>query len=434
MKWTLALLTLASCASLPPTTWVAEESKAEALRREGPLDLDELITVALERQPDLRAASERIAQAQARVDEATSAFYPRILARLSYARTDHPSQAFAMIVARRDFSPTLDINDPGATDHLRPELVATFPLFRGGADAARREAALLGVDAAELERSAIRNALVAAVTDAYYAWLSVLEQVGVANASVTAVGTELEEARKRHEAGAALKSDVLSLEVRLAAALEQQLVARLGVDHAVAALRLLLALRPGEPLEIDPAPPPSRAGRGGRRPEIDAARTIVAMREREVAAEWAAHLPRVDAFGSYGWDSGEENWAFGIAIDLDLFTGFATSARVTAARARLAEARALEERVERAVEHEIRSAELDLRAAGERVRVNETALRAAEEAFRMVREQYAAGTVTVTRYLEAEAARTDVRSRVIAARYDVRRAEARLLRAKGEWR
>jgi outer membrane protein TolC len=59
---------------------------------------------------------------------------------------------------------------------------------------------------------------------------------------------------------------------------------------------------------------------------------------------------------------------------------------------------------------------------------------AAEEALRLVREQYQAGSATVTRYLEAEAALADARSRSISAWTDARRAEGALRKAIGGWK
>jgi outer membrane protein TolC len=66
--------------------------------------------------------------------------------------------------------------------------------------------------------------------------------------------------------------------------------------------------------------------------------------------------------------------------------------------------------------------------------VTEKAVAAAEEALRLVREQYQAGTATVTRYLEAEAALADARSRAISSRTDVRRSGAELRKAIGGWK
>jgi outer membrane protein TolC len=149
----------------------------------------------------------------------------------------------------------------------------------------------------------------------------------------------------------------------------------------------------------------------------------------------------VDAYASYGQDAPDlefsgrqDNWAFGFSVDLPLFSGFRTQARVASAERRLGEARAMEDKVRLGVEQEVRIALLHREEARERINVTEKAVSAAEEALRLVRDQYQAGTATVTRYLEAEAALADARSRSIAGRTEVRRAEGELRKAVGGWK
>jgi len=436
--------------SAPPVP--APEPAPTPAAPSGPLTLERAITLAFGRNPNLRAAAERIEAARARAGEAASAFYPQVAVRSSYVRTDNPAQAFGMIVSQRRFSPTLDVNDPDITENYRSEVVGYINLFRGGQDWANESAAIHGARATALERSAIRNALGEAVVSTWYAILGAREQVEVARASVQAVESELAEARKRFEAGALLKSDVLSLEVRLAAAREGHVRARNAVQTAVEGLRLLLAAASGETLELDPRPPAEDAGpaatlqealgRAAReRPEIQAAAALAESRRLEMEAERAAWLPRVDAFGGWGydhytyeWDHDQDNWTLGVVVEMDVFNGFRTVERARAAERRLGEARALQDKVRLEIEGEVKTAQLALEDARERVGVTEKSLAAAEEALRLVGEQYKAGTATVTRYLEAEAALADARSRAIAARYDVRRAEGRMKKAVGFWK
>jgi len=415
------------------------------------LTLDEAVALAFERNPDVRAAAERIGEAQARVGEATAAFFPQVSTRLAYARTDNPSQAFGMILAQRRFSFDTDFNNPGPTQDVRPEITAALPLFHGGQDYERRAAAQLGAEAARWEQAAVRNALGDAVGAAYYALLAGPEQVEVTRVSIEAVDSALAQARLRVAAGAALKSDVLSLDVRLAAAREAHVRAQNGVELARTGLRLLLALPPEAPLEVmaasdgpEPVLPASFADALeqalSKRPEIQAAQSQVSMREHEVKVEKAAYLPRVNAVASYAQDAPnlelahrQDNWIVGATAELDLFSGFQTRERVRAAERRLAEAREAARKARLEVERDVKSASLGLEEARQRAQVTEAAVASGDEALRLVQEQYRVGAATITRYLEAEVARTDARARAIAAGYDARRAEAGLRRALGYW-
>jgi outer membrane protein TolC len=416
-----------------------------------PLTIDEAVGIALTENPDARAAAERIGQAQARLGEATAAFYPRVDGRIVFARTDNPAQAFAMILNQRKFSFDLDFNNPGPTQDVRPEVVGAFPIFRGGQDYFRRQAATLGVEAAQLERLAVRNALTEAVIDAFHALLAAPQMADSARASVTAVRTALDHARAGLEAGTVLKSDVLSLETRLAEARESELRATNAIELARTGLRTLLGLPPDHALDVTPpagvasVAVPATADEAVRRatadrPEVAAAARQVAMRERELQAERAGYLPTIDIVGGYGNDSSDfqlshatDSWLVGATAELNLFSGFRTREKVRAAEHQLGEARQVERRTRLAVEREAQSAFLSYGEARQRDGVSQSGVAAAAAALRLVEEQYRAGTVTVTRYLEAEAARSAAQSRAIAARYDVRRAEAALQKAIGAW-
>ncbi|MBX3024217.1 TolC family protein [bacterium] len=424
---------------------------AAAVAAAQPLSIEEAVGLALRDNPDARAAAERIGEAEARLGEATAAFYPRVDGRIVFARTDNPAQAFGMILNQRKFSFDLDFNNPGPTQNVRPEIVGAFPIFRGGQDYFRRQAAALGVEAAKLERLAVRNGLTEAVIDAFYALVAAPQLAESAGASVRAVGAALDHARTGFDAGTVLKSDVLSLETRLAESREQQLRASNAIELARTGLRTLLGQPAGRSLEI--APPPRDAAPAlpdtleaalaratAARPELAAAGRQVAMRERELEAERAAYLPTIDIVGGYGNDSADfqlshntDSWLVGATAELNVFSGFRIRERVRAAEHELASAREVERRTRLDIEREAQNAFLSYGEARQRDDVSQAGLAAADAALRLVEEQYRAGTVTVTRYLEAEAARSAARSRAIVARYDVRRAEAALQKAIGAW-
>jgi outer membrane protein TolC len=164
------------------------------------------------------------------------------------------------------------------------------------------------------------------------------------------------------------------------------------------------------------------------------------MREREVKAERAGYLPTIDVVGGYGNDSSDfslsdntDSWLVGATAEINIFSGFRTREKVRAAEHQLAQAHEIERRTRLEVEREAQNAFLSYGEARERDAVSRAGLTAAEAALRLVEDQYRSGTVTVTRYLEAEAARSAAQSRAIVSRYDVRRAEAALQKAIGAW-
>ncbi len=418
--------------------------------RSRPLALEEAIDLAFAQNPDLAAAAARIGEAEARVAEAAASFYPQVTARAEYTYSDNPALAFSNIVAQRRFNFGMNINQPGWVSNFRPEIAGAWNLYRGGQDAALKRAAELGVEAAELERSALRNRLAAAVTAAYYAVLSAPRQAEVAHRSVETVARELDHTRAKVEEGMALKADVLSLEVRATEAYESELKARNAMELSRSALKTLLGAGEMPEFREIETPLPNPEGNFGKlldlalnqRPETQAATHQVRIREQELEAAKGGHLPRVNAYAAYGQNSrspadfsfNRDNGSIGISAEVDLFSGGAVSARIDAAERRVVEAQAVEQRTRLEIEDELRQAHSSLSEALQRLKVAEAGADSAEEALRLVGEQYRGGTATVTRYLEAETGRANAALRAILARYQIRVAEAQLRKALGDWR
>ena len=417
--------------------------------------LDQAIDYALSNNPDLQIASERISQAESQLGVALSAFYPQVSAKVSYDHSNNPAQVFSMIVAQREFNSNSinTINNPGYRQNFRPEIIGKLSLFRGGQDYQNSRAAELGISMAEFERSSVRNALIEAVTASYYAYLAAQEADKVAKDSISAITSELKQTKLKHEAGTVLKSDVLSLEVKLAEAQEDQIRAANGIELAKTGIATLLGLTADQAFNVAAASsklpvPKSTASFNellelamAQRPEVKAAANKVEIAQAKLKSEQGAYLPKADAYVSYGqnsqtpgFHSDKDNVTAGVSVEMDLFSGLETKNRVSAAERKAAEARETERKTKLAIEQEVKTAFLKLEEALARLRVTEASVAAADEALRLVNEQRRAETVTVTRYIEAEAAGNKARSNTIAAHYDALSAEAALKKAIGDWK
>ncbi len=417
--------------------------------------LKQAVDHALANNPDLQIAIERIGHAEAQLGIALSAFYPQITARASYEHSNNPAQVFSMILSQRDFNANSiqDINNPGYRQNFRPEIVGKLSLFRGGQDYHHSKAAELGIDAAEFERSSVHNALIEAVTISYYTYLAALEAQKVAQDSIVAITSELNQTKLRYEAGTALKSDVLSLEVKLAETQDAEIRAANSIELSKTSIANLLGLPSNQAFTIlspssiliKPKLTDSFSNLLAlallERPEIKAAAKQVQIREHQLKIEQGAYLPKADAFVSYGQNSQHpgfsgqrDNVTVGVAVEMNLFSGFNTKQRISAAERKLAEVRETERKTRLAIEQEVKIAFLKLEEALARLRVTEASVRAADEALRLVNEERRAGMVTVTRYIESEVAKNKAQSNSIAAHYDALNAETALKKAIGDWK
>lgn len=394
----------------------------------------------------------RIDQADAQLGQAMAGFFPQIKTSLSYQYSNNPAQAFSMLISERrlNFAGT-DFNHPGFVEDYRPSVTASYSLFRGGQDYYQSQAAKLGIETSELEKSATRNRLLSNVTAAYYGELAAIDAHQISQRSIEAVQSELEQSRVRFEAGALLKSDVLSLEVQLAEANEADIQTANAIEMAQTMLKTLLGLSAQDAFAINenltaplPNAPPvfdellNQAL--SSHPELKAAEKRVAIAEKQLSVAQAAHLPRADAYVNYGSDSknltyssNRDNVSAGVMVEMDIFTGFATQEKIKKAEHELTAAQEGARQTRLRIENQIKSAQLRLQEALRRIQVSAVAVQAAEEALRLVNEQRQAGVVTVTRYLEAEVARDKAHTRQISSRYDALRAEAELKQATGFW-
>ncbi|MEW6273401.1 MAG: TolC family protein [Thermodesulfobacteriota bacterium] len=422
---------------------------AEASAPQGPLTAAEAVRLALVRNPDLRMAEARIAQARARLAESNSSFLPRVSADLTYLHGDAPSAYLFKRIDARSLPPNVDFNDPGSFSNLEGGLGLVWNLWNGGRDLLGRWSADAALAASGLARDAAGNALVAAVVATYLDARATRELGTADDASVATMESQVAESRAKVEGGGALRSDLLSLEVRLAEAREQRFRSETAERLALAALRELLALPADAPLELAdadydvgtlPATFADALAQAYRsRPEAAIARRAVERARIELASARRAYLPRVDVISRFyadvpvdlGFDVKDPNYTVAVALSFDVFDGGAREAAVASARAALDELTEADRKALLAVAREVETAYLRLDESRARYQVAAQAVDAADETLQLVEVQYRGGAATVTRYLEAESARARARTAKIQARLDLERAKVEAQRAIG---
>ena len=417
-------------------------------------NLQQAIDYALVHNPKLQIMQDKIGQAEAQLGIALSSFYPSIKTSLSYEHSDRPAQAFMMTINQRrlDFSPSTDFNNPGGADNYRPEVSASYSLFRGGQDYYQSKAAELGVETATLEKSAARNRLIQFISSTFYAHLASIEADKVAKRSIEAVEDELKQSQIRYEAGTVLKSDVLSLKVQLAEAQDSKIQTANAIELTKIGLKNLLGLSAREPFNIDSSDhwslPEANSSfddllnlATAQRPETLAAKKRIAIAQHQLDAARGAYLPTADAYLAYGSDSknldfntNRDNVTAGVMVEMDIFSGFRDNEKLKKAEHQLAIAKKTAKQVQLDIENAVKTAHLNLLEALARVKVTSSSVEAAEEALRLVNEQRKSGMVTVTRYIEAEVARDKSHARNISAHLDALRAESELNQAIGNWK
>lgn len=432
----------------PPEPVAAEAPRPPPDPAEGPLTAAEAVEVALERNPDLKEAAARVEMALASLDAAHAALRPVLGADLSYLGGDAPSAYLGKTIDAHDLPAGVNFNDPGTFGYWEVGTTLRWNLWRGGRDRLGVWASESGLQAAEAQREAVRNGLVAGVVAAVLDVRAAKELEAADDASIRSVEAQVDETRVRVESGQSLRSDLLSLEVRLAEAKERKIRTDVARRLVTVALRRLLAWPDGMPLELSdegypvrdlPATvPEALAVAYTHRGEVAAARRAVERARIEVESARRAYSPSLDLEARwYGddeqWNFAEDggNWLVGLALSFDFYDGGRRRANVRAAQAVLEQIEEADRRALLVVAQDVEMAYLRLEEARARLDVASQAVGASEESLDLVEKQYRGGTATVTRYLEAEAARTQARTARIRAALDVERAQVDAARALG---
>ena len=373
--------------------------------------------------PDARLAQQRIVAAQAGLEQANAAFWPRVQLQSSYSASDNPMLAFGSILNQRAYNSSLNFNDVPTVDDFNARGLVTVPLYAGGKNTATRKAASANTEAAKQDNAAVQNALGYEVARAFYSVLKTRQFIRAAEAGVNSFEANLAVAKKRLDGGTLLKSGVLDIEVRLAQAREDLVRARNANALAIRALRNLLGIETGE-FEVADTAPTTRAPDSGDfsgRPELTAASHRERAAQEQVTAAKGSYLPRVSAFGSldydYGWkyENGGGSYTAGALLQWDVWDGKLTRAKVREANANLESSREEQRKLRLALDLEVEQARLELKAANERLSVTEQAVAQAAESAGLTRARFEQELALPKDTIDAETA-------LVAAR--VRRAEA----------
>ena len=413
-----------------------------------PLAVEDAIKIALSNNLDIKMAKSRVETAEAELKKTQALFMPTLTLFSEYLTGDAPSAYLFKTIDQRDLPAGTDFNDPGSFTNLETGIMARINLFRGGRDGLTTRMAGSDLRTAGAMAGEVENQIVSMVIRLFFSVLKAGEYVAIAEESVATVTEQLRIMEVRFRGGGVLKSDILSLEVRVAEARKHLVQSRNLFSTTLNALTTLLSLEPLETLNLatDCECPVALPGGYeeavdkalGTRPEMIRAMERVKKAGLGIKAARSAYLPVVDLAGRYYLDSDDldyaasrDNYTAAMTLQWDLFTGLTTGQEILQARQELTRALAFQQLMRLRILKELRNAFLDLEDATERLGVAETSVAMADETLILVKKRYQGGSDTVTRYLESELARNRARINLSAAFYDRKIAQSEIARAMG---
>lgn len=330
----------------------------------------------------------------------------------------------------------------------------TQPLFDWAAWQNYEQAQLL-VQMSESRLDQARQDLILRVSRAYFDVLAAQDDLTFIGAQKNAISQQLESAKRNFEIGTATITDTYEAQARYDLADAQQIQAESQLDLARSALRQLIGESPGAlvPLRTDvevSAPQPTRIEDWITQADTQNPTVIQSLLNTEVAARGidiakAGHYPTVALTASlsrnvdghattqYGTilPRGTTSRVAGVQVQVPVFSGFATTSRVTQSVAIREQARADLEAARRSVSQATRQAYLGVTSGLSQIRALQAAERSSRSALEANQTGYEVGVRINIDVLDAQQQLYSTQRDLARARYDALQSSLQLKAAVG---
>lgn len=395
--------------------------------------LAQLTQLALQHNPDTRAAWAAAQAAAADLGIATADYLPSIDANASATRSRSATSSGAPLPRQTRYNANLSVS---------------YLLFDFGARGATRDAARAGLIAANLDQNQAIQNVVLAVEQAYYQLLGLQALELATQQSLTTAEANLEAVKRRVAAGLATVGDVYQVETTVAQARLNLQQAQGQSAGARGALATAAGLAVDTPLALEPWPTQAPIAEvttvveelltraKARRPELIAAQSRVEAAHANRRAAAAGGRPTLSLTGNSGRTRFVDQDDFpqssiGLTLTVPLFNGFRTTYEVRRAEANRAAAEAERDRLYYDVQRQVWEAYYNQRTAAATITNAQALQRSARQAAEVARARYRAGIGTVLEVLSTQTAESQADVQAIQAQLNWYVGVAQLAHALG---
>ena len=410
-----------------PTAGAVTIPIADAIRR------------ALAHNLGVRLAEDAVSQAQSNRATARAALLPDVNGSISETRRKTNLEAFGF-----PLGPTF------------PRVVGPFNVFDARVFASQSLLDLVAINDARAETHLVsaarysfrgaRETVVLVAANLYLQTLAASARADSARAQVDTAQALYAQAQDLRQSGIVAGLDVVRAETRLMGDRQRAIVAANDYEKMKLQLARVMGLAIGQEFvltnDVPEVPVPdmtldealTRAYRD--RPDYLAAQERVKAAESARRAASAEYLPSVHLTADYGTiglqvSSALPTFSVAGAVDVPLFRGGRTQARVSEADAQLRTRKAEAEDLRAGIYNDVRSAFLDLRAGEAELAAATRGRELADLQLTQSRDRFAAGVADNVEVIQAQEAVARAAEQYIAAQYDYSVAKALLARSLG---
>lgn len=400
---------------------------------------------AMENNPQIRSARERVQETEAGLRLAVSAIFPTITGASNlYTKQDASNSAAAFFGGQ-------------PYNIYQVTLTATQPLFDGLGFWNAWAAARKNVDLARLDLEVLERDLSLSLIQAFHTILLNQRRLGHLERNEQLLKEQLETTQRRLRIGRAQKIDVLQVQTQLALLAPQILAARnqaqvsaaqlltlLGLGQSggaqTVAVRGNLALPDWKAWVTAQQAPPLGDEQAPARPELRSNRTLQAQLQDKKGVALAPHLPQVsaifaagnqataraDLFNAYGI-----YWSVGLQISVPLFSGLSFWHTRSVYAAQAAQLEYQEQRLLNDQAFERLQARKNLDLAENQIIAADSAARLARESVTEAQRNYKVATIDTVQLLQTQTSLLQAEISLDQARLDAMVALARMGVAQG---
>jgi outer membrane protein len=414
------------------------------------LSMAEAIHIAVEKNPEIKAAQFQVDAVKSNSVKAQSGFYPQLNFMQSFNRTTNPMWAFGTklnqgVITQADFNP-VSLNDPDAINNFASTFSLSWSIYEGGRTKLGWEQAKQNLCVASLTLERTRQNVIARTAAAYVGLVLSQKNIMVTKQAFETATANLKMIQSRYDSGFVVKSDLLRAMVHIADLEQQHLLAesRFKINEAM----LNASMGSGEANPLNPVTPLTISSeiQGtvdtwidtalSKRPEMENLRLEEDIAKKEIAKSQSGHYPDVNLVGNYEINSEDfsdsaDNYAIGAVVRVNIFSGNHISEETKAAKSMLSRIREMQKSIELGIKVQARKAFLKSKSARERIRVAKIAVDQAEEGLRIVKNRYNNGLLTIVGLLDAELARQQAHTNYFRALHDYKVARIELALASG---
>jgi outer membrane protein TolC len=373
------------------------------------LTVDQAVRQVIERHPLVQQASEAFQASLARVEQSRSGYYPVSEAELGYTRLDPISEmGFPGLGSFQLFS----------ANNFDEHISLRQTIYDFGKTSAALDLSLSNVQSATTAVEVIRTNLAYFTVQTFYSILFLHQSIQVQDRQIDVLNQHLLMAQKKVRAETATDFDVLTTQVRIAAAQNKKFDLQNGHQKQEAMMRRLLNLPVNAEIRL----------RGEFIPvsvniNLDSL-TAIAQKQRvelvqahdaERSADLQAHvaslrdMPALKVDLTYGLKNGyfpnldvlRGNWVAAVEASVPIFNGYRTRSEEQEARANLRASEAHTRDLERSIFTEVQQAVCDVQMNAEKIKTSALQVEQAKEALAIATVRYESGVITNLDLLDA---------------------------------